>query len=63
MYNRADTRYMGCGTTKCYDGSQYYRYYLVCNFWRGGNYAGEYPYTSGMCRYLSILVNGSNLFV
>ena len=42
----ADTRYMGAGVNRCFDGT-YYRFFSVYNFWPGGNYAGQYPYSEG----------------
>ena len=43
----ANTRYIGCGFSYCPDGS-WNTYYLVCNYYPGGNYGGQYPYTEGM---------------
>ena len=41
----ADTRYVGCGTYKCYDGS-WYNFFLVCNYW----YVKLYVYILCICR-------------
>ena len=42
----ANTRYVACAGAMC--KGDYYNYYTVCDYYPGGNYLNEYPYSSGM---------------
>ena len=42
----ADTRYIACAGSMC--KGNYNNYYTVCNYYPGGNYGNQYPYSSGM---------------
>jgi len=47
----ADTRQIGCGFAVCDDGmfAGLNLHFLVCDYYTGGNYLGQYPYETGTC--------------
>ncbi len=44
----ANTVEIGCGMARCenFSGSSYDAYFSVCNYGPGGNYVGQYPYST-----------------